>query len=70
MLNQFQDTESGAAGVFFNEENEAENVLEFYAMEGPIMGSIGACIGLLCAVIGFWSIVGLLALTYIRHDSR
>jgi hypothetical protein len=39
-------------------------------MEGPIMGSIGACIGLLCAVIGFWSIVGLLALTYIRHDSR
>lgn len=70
MNNQFEDTESGTAEVFNDENNEQESVLEFYAMEGSIMGSLWACIGLLGVLIGGWTIVGVLALTYIRHDSR
>ena len=70
MNNQFEDTESGTADVFNDENNEQESVLEFYAIEGSIMGSMWACIGLLGVLIGAWTIVGVLALTYIRHDSR
>jgi hypothetical protein len=34
------------------------------------MGSVGACIGLLVTLIGFFTMVGILALIFIRHDKR
>jgi len=70
MLNQFQDKKNGEAPVFFGKNGEPINILQFYGMEGEVMGSIGACLGLLTLIIWFFSVVGVLGLTYVRHDKR
>jgi len=78
MQNQFQVKDEGvgndgydpATPVFYAEDGTGMTVLEFYGLEGPIMGSVGACLGMLAALIGFFSFVGVLGLQFIRHDKR
>lgn len=72
MLNQFAGEENGMLPVFYDGGNgQAQNVLEFYGMQqGTVMGSIGACLGLLSGLIVAFSLVGVLGLKFIRHDKR
>ena len=69
MLNQFQNEENGEIPVYFD-DGETVNVLEFFGLEGFIMGSIGSCLGILCALMGVFSIIGISGLMFIRHDKR
>lgn len=70
MLNQFQGEESGEMPIYYGVDGEPVNILQFYGLEGAIMGSIGACLGLLSVLIGFFSLVGVFGLIVIRHDKR
>lgn len=71
MVNNFEDSEPGRLAVFFDSEGNAQAVLEFYGMaDGSVMSSTGACLGLLSAVLAFFTVLGVLALVYIRHDKR
>mmetsp|Transcript_9473 Transcript_9473/g.13446 ORF Transcript_9473/g.13446 Transcript_9473/m.13446 type:complete len:626 (+) Transcript_9473:183-2060(+) len=70
MLNQYQDSSLGDIVVFLGDDGEGFTILDFYGLEGSIMGSIGACIGLLAVLIGIFAAIGVLALTLIRHDKR
>lgn len=98
--NQFRDTASGEAPIFFGNENRSSpsqadgmlaygggawgegqagcapppppgvNVLEFYSISGPVMGSAGACIGLLALLLLIFSTCGWCAVQFVRHDTR
>mmetsp|Transcript_39168 Transcript_39168/g.76453 ORF Transcript_39168/g.76453 Transcript_39168/m.76453 type:complete len:636 (+) Transcript_39168:128-2035(+) len=70
MLNQYQENPNGKVSLFYGEDGLPMNVLEFYSLDGPIMGSISACLGLLGVLIAFFSIVGVVALTVVRHEKR
>jgi len=70
MLNQYQSSEMKEIPIFFDNDGNSQTILEFYGFEGSIMGSIGACIGIFICLICFFSIVGVLALVFIRHDKR
>ena len=52
MINQFQGEENGELPIS-TETAAVTNILQFYGIEGKIMGSIGACLGLLSGIIGF-----------------
>ena len=70
-MNNFKDSEPGRASVYFDAQGNAQTVLEFYGMaDGSVMSSAGACLGLLTAVLGFFTVIGILSLVYIRHDRR
>ena len=71
MVDNYANTELATVPVFFDSEGNPQTVLEFYGMsEGPIMNSVGACLGLLTGLLVFFSIMGVLALVYIRHEKR
>ena len=70
MLNQFAGEENGSLPIFYGDNGEAQNILEFYGLEGTVMGSIGACLGLLSGLIGIFSMIGVVGLMFIRHDKR
>jgi len=71
MNNQYRDSEVGKAGVYWDEDaGKAVTVLDFYGMEGSVMGSAGACIGLLAAITLSFAACGACALTHIRHERR
>jgi len=69
MLNQFQGEESGAVPIYYN-GGEPVDILEFYGIVGPVMGSIGACLALLSGLIVVFSLIGVVGLMVIRHDKR
>ena len=70
MLNQFAGEENGSLPIFYGEDGEARNILEFYGLEGSVMGSIGACLGLLSGLIGIFALIGVCSLMFLRHDKR
>ena len=71
MLDNYRDARTADIPVFFDSNGNAQTVLEFYGMtEGPIMDSIGACLGLLTLLLAIFATLGVLALVYIRHEKR
>ena len=70
MLNQFAGEENGSLPIFYGDDGEAQTILEFYGLEGTVMSSIGACLGLLSGLIGIFSLIGVVGLMFIRHDKR
>jgi len=73
MLNVYQDSSLGDIPVFLSDKEDnssAFTVLEFYGLEGSVMGSLGACIGLLSTLIAIFAVLGVLGLAFIRHDKR
>ena len=64
------DSETGQVKVFFDANGNPQNVLEFYGFSAPIMGSIGACLGMLSVLLAVFSAIGVLALIFIRHEKR
>lgn len=71
MLDNYRDSATSKVPVFFDANGNPQTVLEFYGMtEGPIMDSIGACLGLLTLLLAVFTFLGVLALAYIRHEKR
>lgn len=71
MLDNYGDSATSQVAVFFDANGNPQTVLEFYGMtQGPIMDSIPACLGLLTALLGVFTVLGVLALVYIRHEKR
>eukprot|EP00339_Tiarina_fusa_P022297 CAMPEP_0117025940 /NCGR_PEP_ID=MMETSP0472-20121206/19112_1 /TAXON_ID=693140 ORGANISM="Tiarina fusus, Strain LIS" /NCGR_SAMPLE_ID=MMETSP0472 /ASSEMBLY_ACC=CAM_ASM_000603 /LENGTH=674 /DNA_ID=CAMNT_0004732795 /DNA_START=65 /DNA_END=2089 /DNA_ORIENTATION=- len=72
MLNNYNpDAPTSHVNVFFDADGNPQTVLQFYGMDdGPIMDSIGACLGCLTLLLGVFTVLGVLALVYIRHEKR
>ena len=71
MVDNYRDSATGKVAVFFDSDGNPQTVLEFYGMdEGPIMNSVGACLGLLTTLLAFFTVIGVWAVVYIRHEKR
>jgi len=70
MLNQYQDSDVGSTLAFFNDDGQPVTVLEFYGMRGDVMGSLGACVGLLAALVFSFAACGAISIGKIRHSTR
>lgn len=70
MLNNYSDSATAEVAVFFDAKGNPLSVLEFYGMTDGVMGSVGACIGLLTLLLAVFTVLGILALVYIRHEKR
>jgi hypothetical protein len=70
MLDNYRDSVTSDVAVFFDANGNPQSVLEFYGMTDGIMGSVGACIGLLALLLAVFTFLGVLALVYIRHEKR
>ena len=71
MNNQYSNTAVGEVKAFYNEEAEtALNVNEFYGIEGDIMGSVWACVGLLALLMLCFATCGACTLSFVRHGAR
>jgi ATP-binding cassette subfamily G (WHITE) protein 2 len=71
MLNQYGNTTTGGYGAYHDDETgRTLTVLEFYACEGPVMGSLGACLALLALSVLLFAAIGVLSLSTCRHASR
>jgi len=70
MQNQFAGYANGEARVFG--EGGSMTILEFYGMsdDDSIMGSIPACLGILCGLLVTFGALGALGLTFISHVKR
>jgi hypothetical protein len=70
-VNQYSDSSLGRYGAFFDEEsNQVLTVLDFYGIEGDLMGSMGFCIALLATCTLFFATCGAGLLTSLRHVER
>jgi len=71
MVDSYATSAPGQMEVFQSDTGSPITILEFYGMsDGPIMNSVGACIGILCGLLVLISGFCLAALTYIRHERR
>ena len=56
--------------TFLSADGEAITILDFYGMEGGLMGSAWACLGMLVLLICIYSGLALAALGYVNHSAR
>jgi len=70
MLNNYKDSETGRVPVFLDANGNQATVLEFYGLDDSVMSNIGFCFGLLTALLAVFSLCGILALVFIRHEKR
>ena len=54
----------------FDKNGTAITVLDFYGLEGDIMGSTGVCVALLATCTLFFATCGACVLGTVRHQSR
>ena len=71
MLNQYGNSTVGQYGAYWDEETEEVlTVLNFYGLEGSVMGSTGVCVALLACCTLFFATCGAVVLGTVRHSSR
>jgi ABC-type multidrug transport system ATPase subunit len=72
MNNQFGDPDGpGGVPAFYDEQSgAASTVLQFYAIEGQVMGSTAWCLSILAGLTLVFAACGAGALSGIRHDAR
>ena len=71
MVNQYGNSSVGEYGAFWDEETGTVlTILEFYSLEGSIMGSVGACVALLATCILVFATCGAATLRSIKHVKR
>jgi len=71
MLNQYGNSTVGEFAGFWDEDTETVvTVLDFYSLEGDIMGSIGACVALLAVCILVFATCGATAISVLTHAKR
>lgn len=66
MLNNYQGQTIGETLAFFDDAGQGITVLEFYGLRGSIMGSIGACVGMLAVCTFVFALLGALTISYVR----
>lgn len=69
MLNQFKDTATGEAKVFYK-DGVAIDILEFYGLDDGLMSDGSFCMAILGGLCMFFGILGALAVTFISHVKR
>lgn len=71
MVDSYADFTPGQLQVFQGDDGNPVTVLEFYGMaDGPVMNSVGACLGILSGLLVLFAGLCLMTLTYIRHEQR
>jgi len=71
MLNQYQDSAVGRVPAYIDPSTGTQiTVLDFFGMRGDIMGSLGACVALLAALVLSFAACGAFSIGYIRHSTR
>jgi hypothetical protein len=56
--------------IFMNSNGTAITILDFYGMEGDVMGNEWACLGFLFLLICIYSGFALAALGFVNHSAR
>tara|TARA_B110001452_G_scaffold215222_1_gene186367 strand:- start:98 stop:409 length:312 start_codon:yes stop_codon:yes gene_type:complete len=70
MLTQFSGNPSGEALLFLGKNGTAITVLDFYGLEGSVLGSTGACVGFLALIFAFFLTCGMAIISNVRHERR
>ena len=71
MNNNFgEDTEAGSSRVFVRNNGTAMTVNEFYGMQGDIMGSTWACLGLLTVLTLSFAFCGATVVNFVQYKTR
>jgi len=71
MLNQYKDSSVGRVPAYVDQQaNTTRTVLEFYGLEGDVMGSEGVCVALLATCTLVFATCGAAALGSIRFGKR
>mmetsp|Transcript_23038 Transcript_23038/g.46895 ORF Transcript_23038/g.46895 Transcript_23038/m.46895 type:complete len:182 (+) Transcript_23038:73-618(+) len=70
MRNQFEGQANGEARLFLDASNTPITVLDFYGLEGSVVGNKWASIGMLAAIFVFFVACGLGIISNVRHERR
>jgi ABC-type multidrug transport system ATPase subunit len=70
MLTQFDGTASGEAPLFLDSSGNGITVLDFYGIEGSVLGSTTACVGMLVLIFAFFVSCGMAVISNVRHERR
>jgi len=71
MLNQYKDSSVGRVPAYVDQQaNTTQTVLDFYGLEGDIMGSEGVCVALLAVCTLCFATCGAAAIGFIRFGKR
>merc|ERR1712070_1136458 len=70
MLTQFSGHPSGEALLFLDNNGTGITVLDFYGLEGDVLGSVSACIGFLSLIFVFFMTCGMATISNVRHERR
>ena len=70
MLNQFEGQPNGEAKVALDADGTPITILDFYGLQGDVLGNKWACIGILATIFLLFVTCGLGVITKVRHERR
>ena len=70
MLNQFEGQPNGEAKTMIDADGTQITILDFYGLEGDVLGNKWACIGILTTMFLLFVTCGLGVITKVRHERR
>lgn len=70
MLNQFEGQPNGEAKVALDTDGTPITILDFFGLEGDVLGNKWACIGMLTTIFLLFVTCGLGVITNVRHERR
>ena len=70
MLIQFEGQPNGEAKTALDANGTAITILDFYGLEGDVLGNKWACIGILTTIFLLFVTCGLGVITKVRHERR
>ena len=70
MLNQFEGQPNGEAKTMIDADGTQITILDFYGLEGDVLGNKWACIGMLTTIFLLFVTCGLGVITNVRHERR
>ena len=70
MLNQFEGQPNGEAKVALDADGTPITILDFFGLEGDVLGNKWACIGMLTTIFLLFVTCGLGVITNVRHERR
>ena len=70
MLNQFEGQPNGEALTMIDDNGEKITILDFYGLQGDVLGNKWACIGILTTIFLLFVTCGLGVITKVRHERR
>ena len=70
MLNQFEGQPNGEALTMIDADGTQITILDFYGLQGDVLGNKWACIGILATIFLLFVTCGLGVITKVRHERR